>query len=239
MTTINRRTSPLPTTPTAARAEARPVEAAAVKAPATVGFVQRSSFDAPVKAAAAPAKPMPAAWRGGPDTEVGKAIASMMTRIRGSDAALGIKLKGDSVESLFTRAILENKHVTNDQLIAMTKMTMEQLATDPETRAKVLKKIPNARELDSHKFTVALMAGATGLDPKQLSEACPDLGMTGAPNTPLFYAPKTERMQRSTALHDFTDYLRGAGLKGLNKAVWGVEDRILSAIVSAVGGGRY
>ena len=45
--------------------------------------------------------------------------------------------------------------------------------------------------------------------------------------------------QRSTALHDFTDYLRGAGLKGLNKAVWGVENRVLSALVSAVGGGRY
>jgi hypothetical protein len=72
-----------------------------------------------------------------------------------------------------------------------------------------------------------------------LSEACPDLGLTGAPNTPLLYAAKTERMQRSTALHDFTDYPRGAGVKGMNKAVWGVGTRVLSALVSAAGGGRY
>jgi hypothetical protein len=121
----------------------------------------------------------------------------------------------------------------------MGTIKLEQLATDPKDREKVLKKIPDARERDSHKFTVAMLAAATGLDPAKLSEVCPDLGMTGAPGTPLLYAPKTERMKRSTALHDFTDYLRGAGLKGLNKAVWGVEDRILSAAVSALGGGRY
>jgi hypothetical protein len=116
---------------------------------------------------------------------------------------------------------------------------LEDLATSPEDRAKVLKKVPNARELPVHKFTVAMLASATGIDPKALSEACPDLGLTGAPGTPLLYAAKTERMQRSTALHDFTDYLRGAGVKGMNKAVWGVENRILSALVSATGGGRY
>lgn len=238
MTTINRRPASIPTPPTAAKTEARPAAAAnTVQAPATVGHTQRSTFDAPVKAAVA-GPPMPAAWRGGPDTPVGKAIAGMMTRIRASDAS-GIKIKGDTIESLFTRAILENKHVTNEQLLAMGNIKLEQLATDPESRAKVLKKVPNARELPVHKFTVAMLAAATGVDPKQLSEACPDLGLTGAPGTPLLYAAKTERMQRSTALHDFTDYLRGAGLKGMNKAVWGVEDRILSAAVSALGGGRY
>lgn len=239
MTSIGRRPTSLPTTPTTtARPEAaRTAAANTVQAPATVGHTLKSSFDAPVKAVAA--QPMPGAWRGGPDTPVGKAISAMVTRMRASDAALGIKLKGDSVESLFTRAIIDNKHITNDMLLAMTQMPLEKLATDEATRQKVLQKIPNARELPSHKFTVALMAGATGIDPQKLSEACPDLGMTGAPDTPLFYAPKTERMQRSTALHDFTDYLRGAGLKGVNKAVWGVEDRILSAIVSAIGGGRY
>jgi len=121
----------------------------------------------------------------------------------------------------------------------MGNVTLEQLAPSPEDRAKILKKVPNAQELPVHKFTVALMSAATGIDAQKLSDAVPDLGLTGAPGTPLLYAAKTERMQRSTALHDFTDYLRGAGIKGLNKAVWGVEDRILSAIVSATGGGRY
>ena len=237
MDPIGRRPTAFRPSPTAVSAETRP--AATVKAAATnaLGQVQQSSFQGQVVKAAA-AQPMPGAWRGGPDTPVGKAIAGMIERMRASDAS-GIKIKGDTMESLFTRGILDNKHVTNEQLLAITQVKLEQLATSPEDRAKVLKKVPNARELPVHKFTVGMLAAATGIDPKALSEACPDLGLTGAPGTPLLYAAKTERMQRSTALHDFTDYLRGAGVKGMNKAVWGVEDRILSAAVSALGGGRY
>ncbi|WP_224365392.1 hypothetical protein [Hyalangium versicolor] len=237
MDPIGRRPATLRPATTSAQSEARPV-ATAAKTTATnaVDQVGRSTFDAPVVKAAA-AQPIPGAWRGGPDTEVGKAIAGMINRMRSSDAA-GIQLKGDTIESLFTRAIIDNKHVTNDQLLAMTKMTVDQLSDGPEDSAKILKKIPNARELPAHKFTVAMLAAATGVDPKALSQASPGLGMTGAPDVFIFAAP-TEGLQRSTALHDFTDYLRGAGLKGMNKAVWGVENRVLSAIVSAVGGGRY
>lgn len=203
-----------------------------------VGHTGLSTFKGASPARAAPAQPTPGAWRGGPDTEVGKAVQAMWARMQqmpGND----ISIKGDTPASLLGRAILDSKHVTNEQLIAMSKVSLDQLATDPATRQKVLDKVPNARELPVHKFTVAMLSAATGIDAQKLSEACPDLGLTGAPNTPLLYAAKTERMQRSTALHDFTDYLRGAGIKGLNKAVWGVEGRIASAIVSAVGGGRY
>ncbi|WP_224247810.1 hypothetical protein [Hyalangium gracile] len=237
MNPISRRPTALRPTATTPQAQTtRPVATAKTTATNTVGQVGRSSFDAP--ASLAPARPMPGAWRGGPDTEVGKAISGMINRMRSSDAA-GIQIKGDTIESLFTRAILDNKHVTNEQLLAISQVKLEQLATSPEDQAKVLKKVPNARELPVHKFTVAMLAAATGLDEKALSQACPDLGLTGAPGTPLLYAAKTERMQRSTALHDFTDYLRGAGIKGMNKAVWGVENRVLSAAVSALGGGRY
>ncbi|WP_095976286.1 hypothetical protein [Melittangium boletus] len=211
---------------------ARPASAQGPNAAQALGHALKSGFDAAtVKSAQAPQ----GTWRGPADSEVGRTINTILERLKTCD----IQIKGDTPESLFRRAILDNKHVTNEQLLAMSKVTLEQLDSGPETRAKVLGKIPNARELPVHKFTVAMMSAATGIDPQKLSEACPDLGMTGAPNTPLLYAAKTERMQRSTALHDFTDYLRGAGIKGMNKAVWGVEDRVLSAIVSAVGGGRY
>lgn len=237
MDPIGRRPSTFRPASTPAQADTRPANTARAAPANAVGFVQKSRFEAPVTQAAA-SKPIPGAWRGGPDTPVGKAIAGMIERMRGS-AASGISIKGDTVESLFTRAILDNKHVTNEQLLAITQVKLSDLATSPEDRAKVLKKVPHARELDVHKFTVAMLASATGIDEKALSEACPDLGLTGAPGTPLLYAAKTERMQRSTALHDFTDYLRGAGVKGMNKAVWGVENRVLSAAVSALGGGRY
>jgi hypothetical protein len=213
-------------------------QAAAVARANEVGHTGVSTFRSTAPALTAPAQPTPGAWRGGPDTEVGRAVQAMWTRMQqmpGND----IRIKGDTPASLMGRAILDSKHVTNEQLIAMSKVTVDQLATDPASRQKVLDKVPNARELPVHKFTVAMLSAATGIDPKKLSEACPDLGLTGAPGTPLLYAAKTERMQRSTALHDFTDYLRGAGIQGLNKAVWGVEGRIASALVSAVGGGRY
>lgn len=224
-------------TPTA-QPQQGPRQAAAPARANEVGHTALSTFQgtSPVRAAAA--QPTPGAWRGGPDTEVGKAVQAMWTRMQGMPGK-DISIKGDTPASLLGRAILDSKRVTNEQLIAMSKVSLDQLATDPATRQKVLDKVPNARELPVHKFTVAMLSAATGIDPQQLSEACPDLGLTGAPNTPLLYAAKTERMQRSTALHDFTDYLRGAGIKGLNKAVWGVENRILSAIVSATGGGRY
>lgn len=203
-----------------------------------VGHPQLSTFEAKAAPAQAAAQPTPGAWRGGPDTEVGKAVQAIWERMQNMPGK-DISIKGDTPASLLGRAILDGKKVTNEQLIAMSKVKLEQLATDPEDRAKVLKKVPNARELPVHKFTVAMLSAATGVDPQKLSEACPDLGLTGAPGTPLLFAADGEGLQRSTALHDFTDYLRGAGVKGVNKAVWGVENRILSAIVSAVGGGRY
>lgn len=219
---------------TPSRAEPRPAASApqAVNTAQPLGHTQRSGFEASgVKAAQAPA----GTWRAPADSELGRVIHGMLERLEQSD----ITIKGDTPESLFRRAILDNKHVTNEQLLAISRVTLEQLDSGPETRQKVLAKVPNARELPVHQFTVALMSAATGIDARKLSEACPDLGLTGAPGTPLLYAAKTERMQRSTALHDFTDYLRGAGIKGLNKAVWGVENRVLSAAVSALGGGRY
>ncbi|MCP3163957.1 hypothetical protein [Myxococcus qinghaiensis] len=203
-----------------------------------VGHAQLSTFEAKLAAPAAATQPLPGAWRGGPDTEVGKAVQAIWERMKTMPGA-DVTIKGDTPASLLGRAILDGKKVSNEQIIAMSKVTLDQLATDPKDREKVLKKVPNARELPVHKFTVAMLSAATGIDPKKLSEACPDLGLTGAPGTPLLYAAEGQGMQRSTALHDFTDYLRGAGLKGMNKAVWGVENRILSAIVSAVGGGRY
>lgn len=223
----------LPTAPESKQATSAPNTARTVNTAQTVGHTQKSGFEAPgVKAAVqAPAS----TWRAPADSELGRVINGMLDRLK----QCPITIKGDTPESLFRRAILDNKHVTNEQLLAMSRVTLEQLDSGPETRQKVLEKIPNARELPVHQFTVAMLSAATGIDPQKLSEACPDLGMTGAPNTPLLYAAKTERMQRSTALHDFTDYLRGAGIQGLNKAVWGVENRVLSAIVSALGGGRY
>lgn len=230
------RPPPASETPAASAPASRP-------APASAPVAATSATPSPWQVAqagfGAVAPPAPQAaegtWRAPADSEVGRTISGILERLK----QCPITLKGDTPESLFRRAILDNKNITNDQLLAMSRVPFEKLDSGPEARDAVLKRIPNARELPVHKFTVAMMSAVTGIDAEKLSQACPDLGMTGSASTPLLFAAKGEGLERSTALHDFTDYMRAAGVEGVNKAVWGVENRVLSAIVSAVGGGRY
>jgi hypothetical protein len=190
------------------------------------------------RAAAAP-KTAPAqspwAFRGSPDSEVGKAVQAMVDRARQCDTKLG----GESVEQMLTKGILSNKKISNEKLLEMSRVPLEKLADSPEDQKETERRVPGSRNLDSHKFTVGLLSAITGVDPKQLSQAAPGLGLTGAPGTPVLFAPKSSGLQRSTALHDTTDYLRGAGVSGVNKAVWGVENLVLSALKSFVFGVPY
>jgi hypothetical protein len=165
-------------------------------------------------------------------------MQAMMTRIQQSPGA-NVTIRGDTPASLFGRAILDNPNISNEQILAMSRVRLDQLALSPEARDAVLARVPNARQLPVHDFTVAMVAGATGLDPRAVSEACPDLGVTGAPDTPVFFASGMGSLQRATALHDFTDNMRAVGIEGVNRGVWGSESRVWSAIISAVGGGRY
>jgi hypothetical protein len=175
---------------------------------------------------------VPGAWRGGPDTEVGKAIAGMRERLRAADSQLNVRFEGDSMESLFNRAILDNRGVTNAQLLAMGNVKLEQLATPEADRQWVERRFPNSRQLDEHKFTVGLLSAATGLDAEKLSAAAPDLGLVGSAGRRVLWQADNDAHRRSTALHDFTDFLRGAGIEGLNRAVWGDESSTGSALTS-------
>ena len=192
-----------------------------------------SRFEAPAKSAAASraeAPQVPWAFRGGPNTEVGKAIQAMVDRARKFD----VKLGGDSVERMLVEGILKNPKVTNEMILKMSKVPLEKLADTPADKAAIERRVPGSRETPTHKFTVALLSAITGVDPKKLSEASPGLGLTGTPSTRLV-VPERPGLQRSTALHDTTDYLKHAGVDGLNKAVWGSESSFWSAIKSAAG----
>lgn len=207
----------------------------------------------------------PGSWRTALNPEVGPIIAGMIDKMRRSDAA-GTVILGDTAESLFTRAILNNRHVTNEMIIKMSKVTLGPAGTKKEIAKQKLwlvansaediklaeKLIPDAREWPVHGFTVSLMYAATsvdkktevspGVDEKELSRIFPDLGMVGHQSIKLpfkkrfFLASKDPRVQRSTALHDFTDYLSSSGVEGLNKAVWRIEGRVLSALNSVTPG---
>jgi hypothetical protein len=202
-----------------------------------VSSLVRSAAPQRVVAAAPKSTPVQSPWafRGSPDSEVGKAVQGMIDRARKVDTRLG----GESVEQMLTKGLLSNRKISNEKLMEMSRVPLEKLAESPEDQKEIERRVPGSRNLDSHKFTVGLLSAVTGIDPKALSQACPGLGLTGAPGTPILFAPKKTGLQRSTALHDTTDYLRGAGVSGVNKAVWGVENRILSALKSLLGGVPY
>jgi len=163
------------------------------------------------------------------------AVAQMLARARAFD----VKIAGDSPAAMLARNIFDNPKVSDAQILAMRSVTLDQLASPPRDVARTLREVPDVRSLASHRFTVAMLSSVTGLGAADISRVAPDLGLTGSPDTPLLAAPGTDRLRRSTALHDFTDYLRRRGpIAGLNRAVWGVEDRVLSALVSVVEGPR-
>jgi hypothetical protein len=186
---------------------------------------------APAQPPRAAAAQTPWAFRGGPNTEVGKTIQTMVNRARQFDTKLG----GDSVERMLTEGILKNPRVTNDMLMKMSQVPLDKLADTPADRAETERRVPGSRDLPSHKFTVGLLSAITGADPAALSRASPGLGVTGSPGTPVLFAPERTSLQRSTALHDTTDYLKYAGVPGLNKAVWGSESSTWSAAKSLMG----
>jgi hypothetical protein len=198
----------------------------AVPASAPISTVARSA--APQRAAPAQT---PWAFRGSPDSEIGRAVQGMVDRARKAD----VKLGGESVEQMLTSAILTNPKISNAKLLEMSRVPLEKLADSPEDQKEIARRVPGSRNLDSHQFTVGLLSAITGIDPKQLSDAAPGLGVTGAPGTPILFAPKRTGLKKSTALHDTTDYFRHAGVSGVNKAVWGVENRVLSAFKSLWG----
>ena len=179
-----------------------------------------------------------ASWRGGPDTKIGKVIASMIERLRNSPN-ITLRIDGDNPETLLRRAILENKFISNEQLLAMFETPIDKIVLPDDKLAEVLKEVPNARELPVHKFAVLLMSAVTGISEAELSQRCPDLGLTGAPDTGILYAATSYSVQKSTALHDLTETFREAGIAGVNTAVWGVEGKKASAAVSYIGGGNY
>ena len=163
----------------------------------------------------------------------------MVARARTSTS----RIAGQTPEGLVRRAITENPNITNEQILAMARLRADQVASSPDAQRRTLREIPNARELPSHKFTVDMLHALTGIDRETLSRNGPDLGITGSAtrvnpftDRPLvFHVPPHDRERLSTSLHDLTDTMHGAGIGGVNRAVWGSEDTVISAALSTRG----
>ncbi|HEY8208332.1 MAG TPA: hypothetical protein VIG99_12670 [Myxococcaceae bacterium] len=190
---------------------------------------------------AGPAR-LPWSFRGGPNTEIGRTVQAMAERARASTTRIG----GQSAEGLLTRAILANPLISNEQIMAMSRMRPAGVASTPRAIERTLREIPDARSQPNHQFTVDLLHAVTGIDRETISRNGPDLGMTGSAERgavlpwnwgrPFLWRPDNDREALSTALHDFTDTMATAGVRGVQQAIWGSEDRAGSAARSWING---
>ena len=153
---------------------------------------------------------------------------AMLQRLSKSKAWLA----GETPKSMFEKYILNNRNISDDMIRQMTKdrVPLRKLADSPADAKRALQRIANVRDTKNHKFTVDLLAGITGHAPAAISKAAPALGMTGTPST-VFWNPKSPPVQRFTALHDATSYLKDAGVKGLNEKMWGIDNNVASALL--------
>jgi len=132
-----------------------------------------------------------------------------------------------------------NPDMRDEQLTGIAAVKIESLQRTPEEIARIKGQFPNYAELPSHKMAVALLSGITGIPAQELSDKCPDLGLSGTPDTRLWVPGEgclefgtPGEYQLANALHDTTDFLDQAGVPFVNWAVWGEASSFGSALVS-------
>lgn len=160
-------------------------------------------------------------------------------RIAGVEARLGllgVTLRGQSLEDMVQKHFLSNPQVDERMLRQAAVVRIEDLTSSERVKRRVEDGCPNHRYSRSHRFAVGIISALTGLEPKELSEAAPDLGLMGSVRLNLYTRPKSEWAQFTTALHDATDYLKSTGVEGLNEALWGTESTFGSALRSYLRG---
>ena len=162
-----------------------------------------------------------------------------------------LQLDGVTPVTMFLHDFLNNPAVSDDMLVKMGSVELQDLARTPERQANIEERQPGCRDLITHRMAVALISALTGIPPKILSKQCPDLGLSGTPGWGLWIPGSEcelgaegdpEDYQLGNILHDTTDFLQGAGIGGLNLAIWGEDSSEWSAAESwdqASRGDRY
>ena len=140
---------------------------------------------------------------------------------------------------IYWKKFAANPDMQDEQLTGIAAIKIESLQRTPEEIARIKAQFPNYAEQPAHKMAVALLSAITGIPAQELSDKCPDLGLSGTPGTRLWvpgegcleYGTPGE-YQLANALHDVTDFLDQAGVPFVNWAVWGEATSFGSALVS-------
>ena len=164
------------------------------------------------------------------DPSLRPVIDAIIDRLNASSAVID----GRSPLNLFEHRILTNSEVSDDQIRRMVEVRLEDIAEHESARDRTLRRFPEVRSSINHRFSVDLLAGLTNLDAASISEVKVSLGLTGSALS--IFAPlwksRVPEVQLFTALHDATSVLQSAGVRGINRAVWGQSSTVVSAVVN-------
>lgn len=176
--------------------------------------------------------------RRGPEAR--RVILETLKRLSGQEARdPSLEILGVKPSLIYWKQFAANPLMTDEQITAISQVKIEKLERTPDQIAKIKAQFPNYAELPSHKMAVALLSAITGIDPQELSDKCPDLGLSGTPGTRLWIPGEgclefgtPGEYQLANALHDTTDFLDQAGVPGINFAVWPDASSLGSALNS-------
>jgi hypothetical protein len=122
--------------------------------------------------------------------------------------------------------------VTNQQLIQISKSTLDKFSADDSTSSSsVPKKYSDYATKPGHLMAVDAFYMLTSNPKGQVSTKLNGLGFTGTSSLLITYAENNPALLLGTIEHDLTDYLQDAGVTNLNTSLWGIADKAASALV--------
>ncbi|MBC1198041.1 calcium-binding protein, partial [Microcystis aeruginosa BLCCF158] len=168
----------------------------------------------------------PAQWSfRGNSSDISNAINAITSRFS-SDR--GNIINGYSATKLVVDQFLANPKVTNQQLIQISRSTLDKFSADDST---VPTKYSDYATKPGHLMAVDAFYMLTGNPKGQVSTKLNGLGFTGTSSLLITYAENNPALLLGTIEHDLTDYLQDAGVADLNTSLWGIADKAASALV--------
>ncbi|MEM7556553.1 MAG: calcium-binding protein [Cyanobacteria bacterium P01_A01_bin.84] len=180
--------------------------------------------------------------------KLSQALTEITNRFSLDDGSFTVA--GKTASDIVVENFLDNKNVTNEQIIQASKLTLDDFY-QPEREA-ITSKFPNYQNNPVHRVSILVNSIISGLDPIAASRNLPGHGFTGTPGK-LIANVEDDALALGTIVHDNTSYIDDAfsrkrirlkedeivdedleNVESLNKTVFGIESLILSAGAMAI-----
>ena len=141
---------------------------------------------------------------------------------------------------------LDNPRLADEVLINIGMTNPSQFHSSPEVLKYMNENYSDFKNHSAHLLSIGLIAALVGVDPEALSAAAPDQGLklsvhnsflrTVSPvleSLDLLGIPDNPHEILYVSVHDCTDFLKTVGeVENLNKAIWGSESSVQSALLA-------